>query len=257
MRILILGCGWVGEEVAKYYISRGYEVFATCTSEEKKEHLHSLGLRVAVVDFDEEISISEFPSAFDHVLNSIPASSKSSVDEIAHRFENIQKYLSNIRFKKQIYLSSIGIYPDTDGIFDEEFSEDLNERLRIAEQKIFDNTTHIYRLGGLFGKNRIFAKYFANRVCTRGEQPANFIHIDDVVALLVAGFGSKLQANLYNVVAPEHPTKEEVIRASAKKYHLELPLEFKPENSFQKIVDGSKIIEELNYTYKYPSPVTF
>ena len=257
MRLLILGCGWVGEEVAKYYTGKGWQVYATCTSAEKKDYLTSLGLDVAVVNFDEEVSISEFPTTFDFVLNSIPASSRSSVSEISNRFENVRNYLQTINYNKQIYLSSIGIYPDKDGIFNEDCKEDLNERLFVAERKVELLNSHIYRLGGLFGKNRIFAKYFANRVCTTGDQPANFIHLDDVVALITKGFESDLNNRIYNLVAPEHPSKKEVILASAAKYNFEPPSSFQPENSFQKMVAGLRIINELNYSFKYSSPLIF
>lgn len=257
MKILILGCGWVGEEVAKYYIERGFEVYATCTSVEKKEYLTSLGLLVSVVNFDSDSSISGFPKAFDLVLNSIPASSKNSIEEVATRFENVQQYLNSISFQKQIYLSSIGIYPDQDGVFTEDYTENLNERLLVAEQQIKGDKTYIYRLGGLFGKNRIFAKYFVNRVCTTGAQPANFIHVDDVVSLIVKGFEVQLKDIIYNLVAPEHPIKKEVIIAAAIKYGFDLPSSFQAENSFQKIVNGGRIIRELNYTFIYSSPLNF
>lgn len=257
MRILILGCGWVGEDVAKYYIENGFQVYATCTSIEKKEFLTALGLQVALVNFDEESTIAEFPSNFDFVLNSIPASSRSSMEEIAIRFQNVRRYLNQIQVKKQIFLSSIGIYPDRDGVFDETYTKDLNERLLLSENSIQLDNTFIYRLGGLFGKNRIFAKYFSNRVCTTGEQPANFIHVHDVVSLIVKGFESDLNHSIYNLVAPDHPTKQEVIIASAKKYGFDLPSTFDSENSFQKIVDGSKIVKEINFSFKYFSPLNF
>jgi nucleoside-diphosphate-sugar epimerase len=257
MRILILGCGWVGKEVAKYYVEKGWQVFATCTSQEKKNYLSALGLHVAVVNFDLKDSNSEFPTTFDYILNSVPASSKNSVDEISNRFEHVRQYIDNLKFRKQIYLSSIGIYPDQDGVFTEDYTEDLNERLLVAEQKVELTNSHIYRLGGLFGKNRIFAKYFANRICMTGDQPANFIHVDDVVALITKGFDSHLHYPIYNLVAPEHPSKRDVILASAKKYGFDLPLSFNSENSFQKIVDGSLIIKELKYSFKHSSPVTF
>ena len=257
MRILILGCGWVGEDVAAHYLKHNWQVYVTCTSLEKKDYLSSLGLNVAVVNFDIESNIPEFPDTYDYVLNSVPASSRNSVATISNRFQHVREYLNTIRFQKQIYLSSIGIYPDKDAVFDEDYSENLNERLLVAEQHIILSSSTIYRLGGLFGKNRIFAKYFATRVCTTGNQPANFIHVDDVLGLIVKGFEADLNDSIYNLIAPEHPSKKEVILASSRKYGFEEPLEFTSENSFQKIVDGSKIVREIRYEFKFPSPLEF
>lgn len=257
MRILILGCGWVGEEVAKNYLKRGDDVFATCTSLAKAEYLNAFGCKVAVINFDDSNTVEEFPKEFDYVLNSIPASSKNTVAEISNRFENVRNYLSHIHYKKHIYLSSIGIYPDIDFTFDEAYAGKMNERLEAAEQKVHLPKTHIYRLGGLFGKNRVFAKYFQNRNCSTCDQPANFVHVDDVVNLLVLGFENDLQNSIYNILAPEHPTKKEVILTSAEKYGFALPSGFEAQDSFQKIVDGSKISKELDYQYIYPSPLDF
>lgn len=257
MRILILGCGWVGEDVAVHYLKNNWEVYVTCTSLEKKDYLSSLGFNAAVVNFDIESNIPEFSDTYDYVLNSVPASSRNSVAEISKRFQHVREYLNTIRFQKQIYLSSIGIYPDQDAVFDEDYSGNLNERLLVAEQHIILSSSTIYRLGGLFGKNRIFAKYFANRVCTTGDQPSNFIHVDDVVGLIVKGFETDLNDSIYNLVAPEHPSKKDVILASARKYGFEEPSDFIPQNSFQKIVNGSKIVGELSYAFKFTSPLEF
>src|SRR5690606_4397415 len=257
MKILILGCGWVGEEVAKSYKKDGVDVYVTCTSEEKRQRLAAMGWNTAVVDFDQEERIPHFPAKFDFVLNSIPASSRSSEEKVFARFRRVRKFLEAISFRKQILLSSGGIYPDEDDVFEESYSEKLNLRLLGAEQFVSLNNTVIYRLGGLFGKERIFAKYFQHKICTTGEQPANFVHVDDVVRLILSGFESELKSTRYNIVAPEHPKKKEVILASAKKYGFALPSSLVADPSFQKIVDGSAIVRDLNYSYIFPSPLNF
>ena len=257
MRILILGCGWVGEEIAIHFKNKGAEVYTTCTSDEKRAYLQKLGFNSLSVDFDLNDSILGFPTEFDFVLNSIPASSRHTEDQVNKRFQHVKSYLSKIHFQKQIYLSSIGIYPDTDCWFNEDCAENMNARLWGAEQKMTSVNTTIYRLGGLFGKQRIFAKYFQHRICTTGDQLANFVHLQDVVNLIIKGFENAFQDAIYNIVAPEHPTKKEVILTSAAKYGLDLPADFKPHDSFQKVVDGSRISNELNYQFIYSSPLNF
>ena len=259
MNILILGAGWIGQQVALNYLAKGYQVYVSCTSKQKKESLEALGLKAYVLNFDERSQPQEqgLVHSFDYVLNSIPSSSRFSVSEIRVRFNHIRAFLQSITFKKQIYLSSVGIYPDQDMRFDEQSCCPMNERLALAEEFALTGRTHIYRLAGLFGRDRIFAKYFQNRVCTTGDQLANFVHMDDVVTLIEKGFEQDLRHTVYNIVAPEHPTKKQVVIASAEKYNFALPSAFMPENSFQKYVDSSRIIAELNYSFKFPSPLDF
>ena len=258
MKILILGCGWVGEELARSYLLDDVKVHATVTSVEKQVKLGSQGIQCKVVNFDTGFDIEFDDTSFDYVLTSIPATSKFDEETIKTRFQNIKSLLKHIEFKRHIYLSSVGIYPDIDGLFDEHYNDDLNKRLFIAESimKELPNTS-IFRLGGLFGKNRIFAKYFENKLCTTGGQPSNFIHLDDVVGMLKKSFKDNIVDDIYNIVCPLHPSKEEVIRASAAKYNFDLPSEFRHENSFQKIIDGSKIQNLLNYSFHYYSPIDF
>ena len=258
-RVLILGGGWVGQDVAALLYSDGYEVWISTTSLDKVAVFKGLGYHGVCIDFDVGLKEQQvLPDSFDFVLNSIPAASRNTKDVLDRRFRNVQSLLQQLVFKKHIFLSSIGVYPDKDGLYNEEWNDELDGRLLEAEQAMGSlPLTLIYRLGGLFGKERIFAKYFGGRLCQTGDQPANFVHLEDVTELIKLGFLSLVPPNVYNIVAPIHPTKKEVILASASKYGLPLPTGFDPVASHQKVVLGQKIIEELGYSYKYPSPLYF
>lgn len=261
MNILILGCGWVGEEFGRMMLRKGVEVTVTTTTPEKMQALSALGFNVYLANFDQAaVSEIKLTEKYDAVLNSIPASKRMSESAVRDRFFRVQKWLSGIPYQKHIYLSSIGIYPNKDGQYDEDFAdaEELHPALKIAEDMMSSlPDTTIFRLGGLFGKQRILAKYFQDKVCANGGQPANFIHLDDVVELICMGFEQDLQHHLYNAVAPEHPKKEEVIRQSAEKYGFRLPTDFTNTNNYQKIVSGQRLAHELGYKFKFPSPLDF
>lgn len=186
MRILILGCGWVAESFAMEMKHQGHEVWASTTQYEKYHRLKTDGVFSFIADFDNSDTLPDvaLPSQFDFVLNSIPASQKNSISALEIRFSNISRFLENIQWTKQLFLSSIGIYPGKDAVYDELNTAgiEFSEKLLLAEQLMLQvPRTYVYRLGGLFGKKRIFARYFANRICTTGEQRANFVHLDDVV----------------------------------------------------------------------------
>ncbi|MNI26776.1 hypothetical protein D3C73_804890 [compost metagenome] len=262
MRILILGCGWLAESFAIHMKHQGHEVWASTTTSEKYHRLKADGIFSFILDFDCENFPAQvvLPTQFDFVLNSIPASQKNSVAILENRFSNIKSFYAHMTSKKQVFLSSIGIYPEKDGVFDESYADitELSSKLLLAEASMLGLAdTIIYRLGGLFGKNRVFAKYFAERICTTGEQPANFVHIDDVIRLLEVASCNALKYTVYNVVAPLHPKKKDVILASAKKYGYALPLAFEAADATQKIVSGRLLLEELDYQFVLPDPLQF
>lgn len=261
MRYLILGCGWVGEFVAKLWLNEGHEVWASTTTDEKYHRLRSDGIFVFTHNFDKSATLpDDLPIDFDYILVSIPASSKSTIEQLTHRFFHVAQSLSTLTYKKIIFLSSTGIYPDVSKeIMEDTFAEnELQEKLLLAEKAIGQfPRTHVFRLGGLFGLNRIFAKYFANKICTTGGQLANFIHLEDVARIISLGFVTPLTYAIYNVVCPLHPSKKDVIEASAKKYGFDLPSAFNDSASFQKIVRSARLQNDLNYTFKYKSPLDF
>jgi len=260
MRYLILGCGWVGTFVAKECLAAGHEVWASTRSLEKCHHLQGDGIFAFVLDFDEDLTAPASLPYFDSILVSVPATSKSAVSEIQLRFERVRRFLAQLNYGKIIFLSSVGIYPDVSKLIREDSFEDreLNPRLLEAEHRMQQLPgVVIYRLGGLFGLDRIFARYFQGKVCTTGEQLANFVYIEDVSRLIILGIPHSFVHGIYNVVTPMHPLKEAVIRASAAKYQLDLPLRFEAGERFKKEVCGDRIRQELNYTFKYASPLDF
>src|SRR5690606_37738542 len=136
MKILILGCGWVGEAFAAYMLRAGAELWVTTTNDDKARRLEQLGLRTAVIDFDASADIRVLPSSFDYILTSVPASSKHPPQVLSERFGRIKAFISQFDYKGHIFLSSVGIYPDRDGTFDETHTSDLNERLHRAEERM-------------------------------------------------------------------------------------------------------------------------
>lgn len=258
-RILILGCGWLGQALAHSYRAMGCTVYATTTQEEKYHRLKADGIFAILADFDQEFLPLDFPSEVDYVINSIPATKRHGEGLLEARFRKVRGLLEKMRFEKHLFFSSIGVYPDRDGIFDETYSLDVSDsNLQIGEKHMLAlPDTLIYRLGGLFGEDRIFAKYFQHKICTTGYQLSNFIHVDDVVQLVQLGLSAGLEVGIYNIVAPGHPQKKEVIEASAKKYGYALPLEYQKGDDYKKWVSGLKIKSMLNYTFLYPSPLEF
>jgi len=254
-----LGCGWIGEAFANKLMLEGHEVYATTTNREKCQRLQATGISAIVANFDEAIDPTDFPRRVDFVLNSLPAVKRLDWPLLTARFNTAKLLLQQLAYQKHIFLSSVGIYPDVDGDFTEDTDLDVLDSKLLAAETCMQELTHtvVYRLGGLFGDQRIFAKYFQDKVCTTGAQRANFVHQTDVLNLIELGFQNHLPRPCYNLVTPEHPHKKEVILASASKYGFRSPMGFEDHENFQKRVLGDTIRQTLSYTFVYPSPLDF
>lgn len=246
--------------MAELAIARGWKVTATLRNPEKATRLQAMGCQVVLLDFDTPLDFEREFKEVDFVLNSIPATKRIEMNAIASRFDKLGAYLNTIKYHRQIFLSSIGIYPSRSGIFSEQHTDGLDEKLLLAEEKLltFPHTS-VFRLGGLMGENRILGKYFQNKICTTGGERSNLIHQEDAARMILQAFLLEDElASVYNVVAPEHPYKRDVILSSAKKYGFELPASFQSSQPVSnKVVDGSKLQRELSYNFLFSDPLEF
>lgn len=107
--LLILGCGWVGEELAYQLKRKGWNVWVTTTTEEKYHRLKNDGIFAYIHNFDRDLDVDlPIDVSFDAVINSIPATQRNSEGEIEHRFSYVFRTLCSINYKQHIFLSSVG-----------------------------------------------------------------------------------------------------------------------------------------------------
>ena len=95
--------------------------------------------------------------------------------------------------------------------------------------------------------NRLLKNYNVGNL----DHAVNHIHYADISAIITQMIESKTEAKLYNVTAPIHPAKSQVINAQKN-----IPDEEVFEVKGKKVL-SSKLISELDYTFQYPDPKTF
>src|SRR5690606_35398632 len=152
-------------------------VWATCRSPEKASALQDKGFQSYVIDFDrDERSPDVGETAFDVVIVSVPITRKDTLEAVAVRFDRLVVFLKTLSFGQLLFFGSIGIYPKVSAVIDEDTFEEhqLNPKLWCGEWKLRSSfpALNVLRLGGLFGFERILAKYFVGKVCEVGYQPA-------------------------------------------------------------------------------------
>lgn len=249
-KIGIIGCGWLGGHIAEK-LSGHYEIFVTTTTDSKVKDLSTKGYYTTLVDFpDEDISetmtVWKVASQLDAVIITVPFSGvRGSEIPMYERAKNLLTFLGD--YKGQIFMmSSTGVYPT----IDKEFTEDDRSPDDVPSEHIIKNRfpeVNILRLAGLMGDQRLLKNYNISNL----DLLVNHIHYADICTVVEKMLENKSKSKVYNVVAPVHPNKEEIINAQK-----DLPYEGDRTNE-GRTISPAKLISELNFEFQYPDPRYF
>jgi nucleoside-diphosphate-sugar epimerase len=266
--VSILGCGWVGLPLGAYLVGKGYKVKGSTTSTQKLPLLAQEGIQPFLLQLNpspEGDRLSEFLSSDVLIINVPPKVEAKGPDFHVQQIRSLSAVLSATAVTRIIYLSSTSVYPDLNReVTEAEVLPQPGSNLTLlqAEQLLQDLApaiqTTVLRCGGLMGYNRMPARYVAGKKgLTTGRIPVNYVHRDDVCCVVEAVIRSNNGPETYNVVAPLHPTREAVCQKNALDFGLE-PAEFlHSERPPFKIISSQKLIDQLDYTFRYPNPLTF
>ncbi|WP_288437311.1 hypothetical protein [uncultured Chryseobacterium sp.] len=249
-KIGIIGYGWLGERMAPF-LSERYTLSATTTTESKAHELNKRGINAITATFP-DYQLSEPVSQWkdiqdaDALIITIPVSEKSCcVSSLYNRIQNLSAFIGY--FKGQMFLmSSTGVYPD----LAKEFTEEDVPLEKVSGERMLRSKypqLNILRLGGLMGDDRLLKKYNVSNL----DHAVNHIHYADIGRIISEMIERKTESRLYNVTAPLHPAKSQVINAQKDIIDDE---EFEVKG---KKVLSSKLISELDYVFQYPDPRTF
>ena len=250
MTIGIVGCGWLGERIIES-IGGEYSIRTTTTSQEKFELLSTKGFNPTLVSFSDVISLpgpqlwNEVPD-LDVVVITVPFPNKNtSFSAQSAMIANLVSFLGD--FKGQMFfMSSTSVYPDSPMEFTEaDLPPDdvVNERLiRRAYPHV-----NILRLAGLMGGNRLLSNYRVSNL----ELPVNHVHYEDVCGVIKRMIVLHSASQIYNVVAPMHPAKAEVIAPQTNTSSLGHI------STKGRTISCQKLVSELDYQFRYPDPRLF
>ncbi len=262
--ISILGCGWLGFKLAKYFVQNNFCVNGSTTSTGKLKLLTDNGIDAYIVAAEPGLNngIEKFFEADILVINIPPAGGDNKIEYHARQIDSIKTAVIQSKIKKVLFVSSTSVYNEnnntvieTDAVNPESVSGKV---LLAAENILFNNTefkTTIIRFGGLIGADRNAGKFFAGRTNISGSgAPVNLIHLDDCIQIIFQIVKQNIWGEIFNAVADGHPTKKEFYTKAAQSLNLEPP-EFNDDTISYKIVDSSKLKQTLSYKFIYPNPL--
>jgi len=277
MRVLIVGCGYVGLPLGAELARQGHEVFGMRRSSTGNAELLAVGIRPVAADVTKPEDLAKLPGPFDWVVNCV-SSSRGGAEEYREVYlqgtRNLLAWLAATPPKKFIYTGSTSVYGQTDGSTVDESSpvepssetgrvlvETENVLLDAAQQKNFPAV--ILRVAGIYGPGRghLFQQYLRNEaaITGKGERFINMIHLDDVVGAAIAALQAGQPGATYNVTDDEPVTPIEFFRWLSQTLGKPMP-PFAPETEkpvrkrslTNKKIQNLRLKTELGYRLKYP-----
>ncbi len=199
MRVVIVGCGYVGLELARGLAANGHEVTGVRRSDAGLDAVDSVGdgVRAVRADATDEASLSALPDA-DAVVFAASSGGRGAAAAREVYVEGLRNVIEAYGARadppdRLVYTSSTGVYGDHDGAWvDEETPiEPTTEKTRVladAEELALSGVADhdidgtVTRFAGLYGLDRYRLERYLEGPVTAGY--LNMVHRDDAAGAI-------------------------------------------------------------------------
>ena len=267
-RILIAGCGYVGEATADLFHSAGWSIEGWVQSKDSVSRLSAKPYSVHAIDLSQHGDVAKHAGAFDAVIHC--ASSRGG-DAEAYRqiyLNGAYHLLETFPKARMLFTGSTSVYVQRDGswVTEESETKPLRETSRIlleVEKLILEKGGVVARIAGIYGPHRsaLFSKFLNGKatIDPNNDRFVNQVHRDDIASALFLLLNRPVQssAQIYNVVDDEPLLRSDCYRWLAQRLNRPLPSTRKSEQSRKrgdtnKRVSNAKL-HQLGWTPDYPT----
>ncbi|MDM9383252.1 SDR family oxidoreductase [Chlorogloeopsis sp. ULAP01] len=270
MNVAIIGCGYVGSAVAHHWQQKmTLVVTATTTTPERVPELQSLAQRVVTVQGNDPEGLKSVLKNQDAVLLSVGTKGSGTYEETY--LQTAQTLVSALKqtpsVQQLIYTSSCSVYGEQHGaLVDEETpvapTTPSGKILSETEQVLLSASSEnlrvcILRLGGIYGPRRELVKIYQRLAGTTrpgsGEEPANWIHLEDIVIASEFARRHRFQG-IYNLVDDDNLTNGEIANRVCEIHNLPKVTwdsSLSSKRSYNAKVSNKKI-KEAGYKFVHP-----
>lgn len=262
--ISILGCGWLGFPLAKSLLEKGFSVKGSTTSLEKISLLEQNGILTFKIFLDENEIHGDIESFLENseilIIDIPPKLRGNSKENFVAKIQNLIPFIENTKVEKVMFVSSTSVYADDNLSVDEttkpqpdtESGKQLLETEMILQNNKNFKTT-IIRFGGLIGKNRHPIRFLTGKQNLENpEAPINLIHQTDCIGILESIIDKDCFGEIFNAVAPFHPSRKDYYTQKATEFELAIPEFDTGKPSIGKTINSIKVESLLNYIFQLP-----
>ena len=277
MRVLIVGCGYVGLPLGKELRRQGHEVFGLRRSVLAEAELLAAGITPLHADITQPETLATLPRDFDWVVNCAASGGGGAADYRKIYLEgnrNLIAWLDGSPLKKFVYTSSTSVYGQNDGSVVTEESPvepvaDTSKILVEAEKFLLSAVAErqfpaeILRVAGIYGPGRgHFFKLFLRgeaRIEGDGSRFLNMIHRDDLIGVISAALETGKPGEIFNVADSEPVSQLKFFEWLAAEMKQPLPPKvaadvenWRRRGVTNKQVSNAKLRADLKYAFQFP-----
>ncbi|HEY2082484.1 MAG TPA: SDR family oxidoreductase [Verrucomicrobiae bacterium] len=286
MRVLIIGCGYVGLPLGAELVRRGHKVSGLRRNRAAAAEMNAAGIKPLFADITNAGELASLRRDFDWVVNCV-ASGGGAEDYRRVYLEGMRNLIEWLAPDRRdswrraagaprfVYTSSTSVYGQNDGsIVDEkspaEGTMDTARVLLETERALLEGARErnfpamILRVAGIYGPGRghWFRQFLQGdaRIEGKGERILNMIHRDDVVGCVIAALERGKSGEIYNAADDESVSQFDFFSWLAAVTSRPMPAAA-PENAAvarkrgvtNKRISNRKLKTELDYRFKYPT----
>jgi nucleoside-diphosphate-sugar epimerase len=266
-RILIAGCGYVGQATADLFLAAGWEVEGWTSSGESAASLSNKPYSVCQVDISKRAQLAARVGTFEAVIHC--ASTRGGEVESYRQiyFDGARNLLDRFVGTKMLFTSSTSVYAQRDGswVTEESETEPARETGRIlleTETTVLHRRGTVVRLAGIYGPGRsaLLSKLLTGTATIDPENDRfiNQVHRDDIASAVFLLLTREVQEPLvYNVVDDQPMLQSDCYRWLAQKLSRPLPpigksTDQRKRSDSNKRVSNAKL-RRLGWAPRYPT----
>jgi nucleoside-diphosphate-sugar epimerase len=249
MRVLIVGCGYVGLPLGQKLAWQGHAVFGVRREDDAREELAAAGIVPLTADVTKPAELARLPGPFDWVVNCVSSTRGGAAvyrQVYLEGTRNVLQWLAGSGLQKYVHTGSTSVYAQTDGARVDESSppEPASETSRIlleTEQLLIEAARArnfpavILRVAGIYGPGRghLFQQYLRDeaRLQGDGQRLLNMIHRDDAATAIIAALEHGKTGEIYNVADDESVTQLDFFRWLSEALGKPMPPTVEAENA--------------------------
>ena len=266
-RILIAGCGYVGQATADLFHAVGWGVQGWVYSTESAARLSGKPYPICVVDMADRAQVRACSQSFDAVIHCASTAGGDAKDYRQIYLNGARNLLDRFVGSKLLFTSSTSVYAQRDGSWVTEESEtqplrETSQLLLQTESLALARSGIVARLAGIYGPGRaaVLSGFLAGSaiIDLENDRFVNQVHRDDIAAaffLLLTR--PRLVGGIYNVVDRQPILQSECYRWLAKKLNRPLPpigqsISVRKRGDSNKRVSNKKLCR-LGWSPRYPT----